>query len=309
MDCCSNGASGWVRNSTKKAASFSLVELLVVISILAVLMSILSPSLRRMSHTSGDLKCSNNLKNIGVGYSIYADDHNDYYPDVLPLPFSQRWKPRERYPFFYADKYGYDRRPQLRPYFGGYLGSTFICPLTVEGGLEWGNDIEVDPKLPESHSDYLFPNKKIMGYSVFVGTFKQDKISSFSSAAQRIGDPFRMAGDGANIPHPTLPISYALAGDVLKGMQIWSSGSYLNSYIKTLHQPSFSASYVAKPDIHGNPAKFDYIEFSTNYCFQDGSVKAVKGICHKASLKETHASIQSESNQEKPLLPLEDSLR
>jgi prepilin-type N-terminal cleavage/methylation domain-containing protein len=59
---------------------FTLIELLVVISILAILMSLLSPALRKAIYKSKTVTCSTNLKKLGLGIFMYADDNNDSYP-------------------------------------------------------------------------------------------------------------------------------------------------------------------------------------------------------------------------------------
>lgn len=58
-----------------------MVELLVVISILLILMSLLSPSLKRLHNKSQLLECANNLRYISTAYHSYAEDEDDYVAD------------------------------------------------------------------------------------------------------------------------------------------------------------------------------------------------------------------------------------
>ena len=58
---------------TRKSA-FTLIELLVVIAIIAVLMGIMMPALRRVKEQGKEAVCRNNLKQIGLGANLYADD-------------------------------------------------------------------------------------------------------------------------------------------------------------------------------------------------------------------------------------------
>jgi len=59
---------------------FTLIELLVVMAILAILMSLLQPALKKVMFKAKVTKCLNNLKQLGVVTLLYADEHNDLYP-------------------------------------------------------------------------------------------------------------------------------------------------------------------------------------------------------------------------------------
>ncbi len=58
---------------------FTLIELLVVISIIALLLSILMPSLQKAKELARGAVCSSNLHNIAVGLVTAANDHDDKY--------------------------------------------------------------------------------------------------------------------------------------------------------------------------------------------------------------------------------------
>ncbi len=59
---------------------FTLIELLVVISIIALLLSILMPSLQKARHQARMLICSNNLKQIGTLVGVYQADNKGKIP-------------------------------------------------------------------------------------------------------------------------------------------------------------------------------------------------------------------------------------
>lgn len=59
-------------------SAFSLIEMLVVISVILVLISLLQPALRKGRITARTAECSTRLKNIGIASHGYADDNREY---------------------------------------------------------------------------------------------------------------------------------------------------------------------------------------------------------------------------------------
>ncbi len=56
------------------------MELAVVIAILVVLAALLYPNLQKASRTSDRLWCNNYMKQIGISYRLWANDHHDLWP-------------------------------------------------------------------------------------------------------------------------------------------------------------------------------------------------------------------------------------
>jgi type II secretory pathway pseudopilin PulG len=70
----------------EKKSGFTLVELLVLISIIAMLMGILMPALGAARRTAYKTACKQNLHGCAVGFRMYMDENNNYMPSALYLP-------------------------------------------------------------------------------------------------------------------------------------------------------------------------------------------------------------------------------
>lgn len=67
-------------DATRKERGFTLIELLVVIAIIALLLSILVPSLGAARALARAVACKTNLKSLGTGLNMYIAESVDWFP-------------------------------------------------------------------------------------------------------------------------------------------------------------------------------------------------------------------------------------
>ncbi|MCZ7640651.1 MAG: type II secretion system GspH family protein [Verrucomicrobia bacterium] len=124
MKTPTHGRSGRCFRCRSHRSGFTLIELLVVIAIIAVLASMLLPALARAKEKARSIKCMSNIRQMTLGYLLYADDQRDA---VVTLYLFQPAPAGALYPgglTWWVDL--------LRPYLGGT--NVTGCP-SVKGGV------------------------------------------------------------------------------------------------------------------------------------------------------------------------------
>ncbi|MBI5094139.1 MAG: prepilin-type N-terminal cleavage/methylation domain-containing protein [Candidatus Hydrogenedentes bacterium] len=71
-------------NSKRYTAGFTLIELLVVITIISILAAILLPALARAREAARKASCQNNLKQMGIVFTMFANESNGRLPAGSP---------------------------------------------------------------------------------------------------------------------------------------------------------------------------------------------------------------------------------
>lgn len=113
---------------------FTLIELLVVVAIIALLISILLPSLSNARRQARAIKCAANLRDVGRAFAGYLVESRSVYPPsyVYPHNADGDWDPAKQEA---GHPYGYSHWSWFL-YNGGAVKETlFTCPEMMNGGV------------------------------------------------------------------------------------------------------------------------------------------------------------------------------
>lgn len=239
----------------KPLHGFTLVELLVVVSIIALLIALLLPSLNKARQSAISLQCAAKQHSIGMYYTMYQTDYNGYLPaykDTIHYSSVASWhwyRLRAYWPF---------------PPNADAIGTqAFVCPSTA---TEW----DVPPSkiyfsYTLAHSYLWRPDENQPWGGVFYAEGPVD--NPYVARPQRLNFFSRPAETSMLIDSPQPKPGWDTAGSFYNARKFWIDMGTLPARVDVSIPPNQPESVYGK-------GTFPHLN-TTNILHYDGHVKAM----------------------------------
>jgi prepilin-type processing-associated H-X9-DG protein len=237
-----------------KAMGFTLVELLVIIAIIAILAALLLPALGLAKARALRTACVNDLKQIGLGVQMYADEHEDTLPGPLLIGIAAGYSVNTGVTSAY---------PHLGNYLWSYLG---LPDPVVVGTNEFVSAVLTCPAQMKIKAAVVPDGEQI--------NFASRNALRFLPGTKTIDNATRPFG----YPDKTIP---PVAGAPFKPMHLSWLAAVTNNFSGTFafrdtdqqmdstNNPPWWHSYISHAAVHGSGIR--------NVAFFDWHVESVKG--------------------------------
>ena len=159
-----------------KYVFFTLIELLLVISIIAILSALLLPALGKARESSRMIVCAGNLKQIGVALNFYNSDNNDYFPPwyVVIDGAGEYW------PRIFAMA-GYLQNPGVKNNLFRCLSNKFDHHTTIPSPWAYNNNYAYNTEMGATNFNSYYTN----GPAKIAKIRKPSQISAFCESGDR----------------------------------------------------------------------------------------------------------------------------
>jgi prepilin-type N-terminal cleavage/methylation domain-containing protein len=183
---------------------FTLIELLVVISIIALLLSVIVPSLAKAKEAAKNMICLNNQKQLGLYFQMYADQNDNTMIELVNWNAKPDWQTAQTtVPIRWSDRLFYEL---------GWVDSSevFYCPQSKvpdSADKKWG-------------AHYEGPDNATYTYGVRPKSFNHTKVEKLKLTEIKSPSGYMLMSD---VSHPYIFTTPEVAGSQYFMFDAWHS--------------------------------------------------------------------------------------